>query len=103
MAKHETSNFSSELATKYNNFFGMGFPRDRKAINTGRTDRKVEGQYMSVYKDLNQSVKDFLLWLDYNKFPANLSSPEDFVRVLKDKGYFVDSAYNYFNGVKRWL
>ncbi len=103
MARHESKNFKSGLATQYNNIFGMGFPYDRPASNVGKTAEQVEGQYMSAYKNYDQAIKDLIMWFDYKKFPTNIATVESFVHALKEKGYFTDSVSNYTNGLIRWM
>lgn len=87
--------FSSELFTKYNNAFGMGFPSVRPAANIGSIslNDNLSGTPMlfSVYKSLYQSCKDRLLWDKYNhiKFTSTILYME---RVV-EKGYATDPLY----------
>lgn len=102
MARHESGNYTSRLAKESNNIFGMGFPYSRTASNDGMTEYKIEGQYMSNYKNIDQAIQDLLLWFDYNNFPTNLSSVDEFSDKLREKGYYTDSVSNYTNSLKSW-
>lgn len=103
MSKHETNNYRSMISEKYNNIFGMGYPFIRPSVNVGKTLEFIEGQNMSVYASRDQAIEDLLLWMDYNRFPADLKSVEAFANALRQKGYYTDSVDNYLKGLNRWL
>lgn len=95
-AKHETKGYRSAIFNENNNFFGMKMPEKRqtKAVGINRNH--------AVYKSKSDSVKDYLLWLDYNKFPI-ITRADVFVTELKRKRYFTDTIENYTKGIVLWL
>lgn len=101
-AKHESRNFTSDLARKYNNIFGMGSPSNRETLDTGKGP-VVEGQKMASFDSKRDAVKDFLLYLNEFDFPTSFKSLEGYIAKMKQNGYFKDSVRNYNRGVKSFL
>ena len=101
-AKHETGNFQSALFKKYHNAFGMKVPTKRDTVNVGSTPLGEfrTGPYLA-YKNLSQSVRDYIKWLDYHKTPTNIETPRSYFEYLQDKGYAEDSSY--IDKVMKWL
>lgn len=107
MAKHESGNYSNRLSREYYNIFSMGFPRIRPALNIGSSkafdSQGKEPSNWSVYSSYDMAIKDLILWFEYTKFPTNLTTPFQFARELKSRGYYTDSFDNYLEGLKRNL
>lgn len=98
MAKHETGNFKSRIFRELNNAFGM-----KNAVRRPQLGRQAAGEEFRRYKDIDESVRDLIVYLDFVRFPKNLDTIDMFVRNLKKRKYFEDSYFNYLNGVKSWL
>lgn len=74
--------------------------------NAGRREqlgRAVRGTDFRYYDSLEESVKDFVLYLDYTNFPSYVPGPVEFVQELKDREYFEESFEYYFNLFKSVL
>jgi len=71
----------------------MGHPTKRETTSKG-----AGANNFAMYASLEDSVKDFLLWWQYNRitFPDN---PTEAVRLMKSKGYFTDTIENYTKAV----
>jgi hypothetical protein len=106
--RHETGDFKSPVFRRYKNPFGM-----KTAINREQLGRpgpllpvdkegKPQGSYQQ-YRSYYQSVRDFKLWLEYNRFPEFVLTPFNYVRELKKRKYFEDTESNYLNGIKSFL
>jgi hypothetical protein len=55
------------------------------------------------YASPEDSVKDYLIYLDFVGFPDQVDSPEMFVNELKKRNYFEESESFYLQGLKSWL
>lgn len=88
-ARHETGNYTSDLFKRANNVFGMRVPNKRPFTRSG------ESNGYSTYKDIDQSIEDWLLWAEYTKFPTNLRTVVQYVDALFIRGYFEDNWMNY--------
>jgi len=103
-AKFETNNFTSRLATQYNNLFGMNCVKVRPTTQTGCTQPEFDGgMSKGIYSSWSKSIEDQLLYLDYSNAPTTFETPESFVQWLKFKGYFTGDLKAYINGIKRWM
>ena len=91
-SKLETGNFTSRLALEEKNLFGMGVPTKRKSLRID-TYLAPNGENFSVYKNWDDRVKDYLLYLDEFNFPTNLNTCRQFAQKLKDQGYATDPDY----------
>lgn len=91
-SKLETGNFTSRLALDEKNLFGMGVPSKRKSLRIGKY-LAPNGERFSVYKSWDDSVKDYLLYLEEFNFPTNLNSCRAFVTQLQKQGYATDKNY----------
>lgn len=56
----ESNSFSSKLARRYNNLFGMKKPSKRGTTAIGKTRRDY-----AIYSDWTESVKDYKLYQDF--------------------------------------
>jgi flagellum-specific peptidoglycan hydrolase FlgJ len=108
-AKHETGNFTSPNYKNYNNAFGMGCAKIRPSDYEYCRITTINGKKheYAVYKNPEQSFKDLLLYLDYNRLPnfdsVQTNKVEYYVTWLKQKGYYTASYQEYLNGVKSFL
>jgi hypothetical protein len=79
--------------------FGMGVARIRPTNRSSIYIARDNKQY-SAYKTRIDSVKDLAMWFEYTGFPEEASSPEDYARLLKLRGYYTDSESNYANSLR---
>lgn len=93
-ARHETGNYSSNLAKTANNLFGMKRPVSRPFFGVGQTPNGY-----AVYRDYSQSVQDLLQWMDSTGFPGSVKDSAEYVAELKKRKYFEDSISTYLKGV----
>jgi hypothetical protein len=93
MARHETGNYTSDLYKRANNLFGMRVPTKRPFERSGVTNN------YSSYCCNEQSIRDFILYLDFVKFPTEVKDDWQFVNELKKRSYFEDNIINYYRGV----
>lgn len=96
-AAFETDNFTSAVLVNNNNAFGMRQPQVRDTTSLGD-----KGGYAS-YATIDDSIKDRLLWDDYNKVSYEGATVTTFVQNLNKLSYFEDSFLNYKNGVNAWM
>lgn len=107
MACHETGDFTSNIFLDDNNAFGYSYvPGARYQEGPGRL--ADNGQYAAHYRNVRDSVRELIDWIYRRKaegiFPANLraiTSPSQFVSLLKQSSYFQDAETNYLRGVER--
>lgn len=96
-AAFETDNFTSQVLVNNNNAFGMRQPQVRDTTSLGD-----KGGYAS-YATIDDSIKDRLLWDDYNKVSYEGATVTTFVQNLNKLSYFEDSFLNYKNGINAWM
>lgn len=98
VSKFETGNFTSNLSTKYNNYFGMKVPVSwtGKVVDLG-------GSTWINPSSLEDSVSAQIAYLKRNAYPAEFQSLPQFVTFMKSKGYFTEPYQDYYNGVAAWL
>lgn len=102
-AKVESANYTSKLFREYNNAFGMGCVRQRKTTQVGCTDPVFDGgQSKGIYRNVNESIKDQLLWLRARKFPLSVGSLSDFAYMMRKKGFYTTSQENYEKALRSW-
>jgi uncharacterized FlgJ-related protein len=102
VSKMETADFTSLLAKKFNNLFGMGVgPADSTA--SGVTVRPSDGQKFATYATKADSVDDLILYMKRLGYPKNFDSVDSMVTFMKSKNYFVEDAAVYLKAVKSWL
>ena len=96
-AMHETGIFTSRLYLEQNNLFGMGHPIIRETTSTG----DVRG--FANYATLEDSVSDMLLCLaEFNLKPTYTDS-KDYVKDIRQKGYFTAPFIDYHNALRKHL
>jgi len=106
-AQLESADFTSRLFRTYSNMWGMGCVRVRRTTQVGCTQELFDGgQTKGVYTRPSSSQEDIIDWLEqYNNppFPEKVQSVEQFVREMKQRGYFTTSYENYLRQMKLWL
>lgn len=93
-AAFETGNFTSLIWKENNNLFGMKEPQVRDTTATG-TNRNH-----ATYNDIEDSLEDFILYYQYFEYPEGFETIEDYVKALKEKGYFEAPFGQYLQGVQ---
>ena len=96
-AMHETGNFTSRLYIEQNNLFGMGHPIIRETTSTG----DVRG--FANYATLEDSVTDMFLWLTEFKLKPTYTDSKDFVKDIRQNGYFTAPFIDYHNAMRKHL
>lgn len=99
---HETDNFTSYVCTAFNNFSGLKQFRDN---NTPLDTRSPEGDNYQYFDSPESYAEYFAFYLTLYRenglFEA--TTVEEYVKALKDGGYFGDTLENYINGMNYWL
>ena len=101
-SKVETANFTSNVYRANNNLFGMNVPSKRPFLGERGTPTPEGGTY-ARYKNDVTSVRDYVEWLKYTKFPTYSMTPETFVNQMKQRGYFTASEETYLRAIKSRL
>lgn len=94
-AMHETGVFTSRLYKEQNNLFGMRHPTIRSTTSVGE-----EAGY-ARFANLEDSVKDLVLYFDEFKYPKRYEDVAAYVKALKGRGYFTAPYVDYFNAVRK--
>lgn len=92
-AAHETANFTSSIFKENNNLFGMKRPVIRQTTAIG------ENKGHAVYSSIEDSIKDMALYFKRRGYLSNYSTVGAYVKELKAKSYFEDTAQNYEAGM----
>ena len=93
-AAHETGNFTSKIFKENNNLFGMKLPKVRKTTATG------EKYSHAVYKNIEDSIKDFKMYFRARSFMQIYPSIPSYVAALVKRNYFEASPEEYTKGVE---
>ena len=96
-AMHETGNFTSRLYLEQNNLFGMGHPIIRETTSLG----DVRG--FANYATLEDSVTDMLLWLTEFNLKPTYTDSKDYVKDIRQNGYFTAPFIDYHNALRKHL
>jgi hypothetical protein len=105
VGKHESANFKSKLFLQNKNVFGMTYPPKRKTTATGYSlfsDRGNKRKFC-IFKTTTSATTDFVYYLQARDYPLNLQTPEEFVKLMKKKGYFEASEIVYLRAIKKHL
>lgn len=99
VSKHETANHTSRLFKQYNNGFGMKPSKKRARFWDGVV--YLNDEEFATYYQVEDSIRDFIGWFDFHGFKI----PDNPIGVygMKSRGYFTDSAENYYNAVKKYF
>jgi hypothetical protein len=95
-AAHETGNFTSPVFLANNNFFGMRHPKIRRTLSRGSNLGHAK------FDSLQDSVNDFAIWWTYFNMPREALNIEDYVLLLKQKGYYEAPVSEYLRGVNHF-
>lgn len=79
----------------------MKVPKKRRYTRIG-TIQASEGTF-SKYISIEQSVADFIYWLEDFKAPPEFFNVDGYCSWLKSKGYYEDSVTNYTNALAKWI
>jgi len=108
-AKHETGNFSSRAFLQDNNAFGYSYVAGAY-WQIGPGIIADNGQPVARYASIEDSTAEIVDWIyrriAEGKFPANLNditTPDQYARLLKGAGYYGDTVSNYLEGLRRWF
>jgi len=97
-AKVESGNFSSPVYRRNKNCFGM---RDAK-IRPENSLNDFDADGYANYNNIEQSVKDYLLWIEYNHLTIS-EDPLQWAALLKQKKYFQSNTVEYGEAIKSWM
>ena len=95
VSRFETANYTSELATRYNNFFGMTSPGQTR-INTGKAGTT---NFLS-YATPQDSINDAVAWANENNMSKNYQTLASMIYAMSNNGYFTEDPNTYFLGVQ---
>lgn len=90
----ETGNWTSKIFHKNHNLFGMKLPKKRNTTAIG------EDYGHAKYRNNEQSIIDFVQYLDQLYYPKYFNDLFHFVSTMKQKGYFQASLSDYYTGVQ---
>lgn len=93
LARLESGRYTSNNFKQLNNIFNIKNAFERK----GQPGYQVQGSEFRKYNFYYQSLNDLLELFDYTNFPVEVSSSQDFVQQLKNRGYFEEELLFYFN------
>lgn len=101
----ETNGLTSNVSKADNNLSGILFINKPYQVATKGVARpRSEGGNYAHFDSVRAWAKDFVRILKLGKEkPINAITLEDFVRRLKQNGYFASSEQNYYKGVATWL
>jgi hypothetical protein len=89
---HETGNFESPLFKRYNNAMGMGVPVYRKSLRNGEYTAPNE-EVFSTYSSVLRGYRDFVIWMEYTKFPADLKTCKKYAKEIVKRDFAIDPLY----------
>jgi len=97
-ARHETFDYKSELSVAFNNLFGMknAFIRPQLGVSIPKSDFRK-------FSSHEESVRDFLLYLEFVDFPETVRDVEEYVYELKKRSYFEEPYTTYLGGISRYV
>jgi len=114
-AVHETDNFKSAVFREDLNCFGYKYVKGA-LWQDGPGRKSTEGDHYAHYRSIANSVHEITAWIrrreKEGKFPAleQITSPVQYVQLLKKCGYYgdppavylagIDSALKHYNGGK---
>lgn len=92
---HETGGWKSAIFRLNHNLFGMKLPKKRKTTAIG------EKQGHAIYRSIEQSIEDFILYLRSQGYPLDCVSVGEYCNILVKKGYFEAPVSEYLEGLER--
>lgn len=105
IAKHESNGFNSGLFRNTNNLFGMTYPPRRPTMAIGNKVFLDNGNVrrFCAFESVTAATQDMVMYLRHWKYPLDVRSPEEMVRIMKSKRYFEANEGVYLKAVKRHL
>lgn len=100
-AAFETGDFTSAVYRNNNNMFGMKTAYHRVQLGE-QGEVASDGGWYQKYQSNTQSLRDFLIYLDYVNFPKHPMSIDTYVLAMKNNRYFTGNVDNYIAGLKRY-
>jgi len=95
-SRFESADYTSRLYKEQNNAFGM-----RQAYNR-RTTSLGEREGYADYRNVGDSLKDYIEWLEFNKCSMDLGSLSAYIGFLHEKKYFELFVLSYYERVKKY-
>lgn len=92
-ARHESGNYTSKLAVRNNNIFGMRHPVKRPTTSLGPLASAEGRKGYASYNSIEDSVRDLILYHRHFRVPE--SNLADYVTYLKRKRYYECSEQLY--------
>lgn len=102
-AKFESGNFTNKLSKEHNNLFAMRHPRVRPTKSLGPHARAEGRKGYASFATIEDSVEDFILYLEFCKYPPKITDVDQYTKLLKKKKYFESSTIKYSRGIKHYL
>lgn len=108
-AKHETGNYTSKFFISYHNCFGYSKVMGGVWQLSIQTPNADNAKPIAAYDSIENSVHEITHWIKRRQkekhFPSDLNAiktPDRYVILLKQSGYFEDTIENYLAGVKHY-
>lgn len=110
-AIHE-SGVTSELASKYNNYFGMKCGSGWKgAFVTLGTNEYINGEYKPqtddwrVYNTVRDGIEGYFDFISYKRYikAKTANSPLEYITIIRDAGYATTPRDKYINSVMKYV
>lgn len=92
-AKAETGNFTSTLYNGFHNLFGM-----KNAVIRPQLGVSIPSSEFRRFSSDDESIRDFVLYLDFVGFPSDVANLNEYVRELKNRSYF-EEPFTYYLGL----
>ena len=93
-AAFETANFTSQIFQDNNNYFGMKF--------AGQINATGEKNGFAYYKNLSDSVNDFLIYYDKMQYKKYYPTLDEYIAALALNTYYTAPYKQYLSGVKHY-
>lgn len=95
VSRFETANYTSTLAVKYNNYFGMTWP-GQTGINKGQAGTTNFVSYATV----QDSINDAIAWIKMNGVGTSYPTLNSLIYAMYNADYFTEDPNTYFLGVQ---
>jgi hypothetical protein len=95
-AMHETGMFKDNKYTVGCNAFGMKYPEKRETFATGQAPNGY-----AIFDSVDDSVKDLIMWLEYNGLPVEYITTDEFAQQIRDKGYYTAPFVTYASALRK--
>lgn len=102
-ARLESGDFESNIYNLTNNPLAMNHAYQRDQLGdpepSGIGEAGSDGD-IQVYRNDTQGFRDMFLWFKYTRFPTHVRDAADYVRNLKQRGYFEANEAEYLRGLE---